>query len=287
MENLYLKHGLVSRTYSKKSIIMASIIGFKSKFSMIMSPFILSARLTTPLAANSAIRMLTNLRKLMRNSPSTTMKVGMKQKNSSDCPQPQALDTTFEARVRDYMATHTERMDRFKNIIFKQREEINGEEGGSDMTKVTPDNAEKPTETEMETPVMEVKKINKVENGAETKSIKTSKSEEAVGAPGIADDVLVEIAEHVYPIDFVILDIMENKNSPFILGTPFLTTAKALIKFDTSTITLRSGKHKEEKIRLYMEREMQFNQWRGKNFKDMHPTLIAIKEGMDDEGEVT
>ncbi|GJS41044.1 zinc finger, CCHC-type containing protein [Tanacetum coccineum] len=40
-------------------------------------------------------------------------------------PQPQALETTFEARVRDYMAAHTERMERFENAIFKQREEIN------------------------------------------------------------------------------------------------------------------------------------------------------------------
>ncbi|GKA45831.1 hypothetical protein Tco_0738627, partial [Tanacetum coccineum] len=40
-------------------------------------------------------------------------------------PQPQALETTFEARVQDYMASHTKRMERFKNAIFKQREEIN------------------------------------------------------------------------------------------------------------------------------------------------------------------
>ncbi|GJS16339.1 hypothetical protein Tco_0410811 [Tanacetum coccineum] len=40
-------------------------------------------------------------------------------------PQPQALGTTFEARVRDYMAAHAERMERFENAIFKQREEIN------------------------------------------------------------------------------------------------------------------------------------------------------------------
>ncbi|GKF49351.1 hypothetical protein Tco_0142602 [Tanacetum coccineum] len=40
-------------------------------------------------------------------------------------PQPQALETSFEARVQDYMATHTERMERFKNEIFKQRKEIN------------------------------------------------------------------------------------------------------------------------------------------------------------------
>ncbi|GKD00805.1 hypothetical protein Tco_1171079 [Tanacetum coccineum] len=36
MENLYLKHGLVSRTYPKKFLIMASTFGFKSKFLMTM-----------------------------------------------------------------------------------------------------------------------------------------------------------------------------------------------------------------------------------------------------------
>ncbi|GKF32264.1 zinc finger, CCHC-type containing protein [Tanacetum coccineum] len=61
---------------------------------------------------------------------------------------------------------------------------------------------------------------------------------------GIIEDVLVEIAEHVYPVDFVILDTRENENRPFILGTPFLTTSKVSIKFDTGIITLRSGKHK-------------------------------------------
>ncbi|GKD43762.1 hypothetical protein Tco_1268407 [Tanacetum coccineum] len=119
MENLYPKHRLVSRTYSKKSLIMTSIVGFKSKFSMIMSPFILSTRLSAPPAANSAIRMPRNLGKLLTTLPSTTMKVG-------PSPQPQALNTTFEARVRDYMATHTKRMERFENTIFKQHEEING-----------------------------------------------------------------------------------------------------------------------------------------------------------------
>ncbi|GJZ50924.1 zinc finger, CCHC-type containing protein [Tanacetum coccineum] len=141
---------------------------------------------------------------------------------------------------------------------------------------------------------------------------------------GIAEDVLVEVAEHVYPVDFVILDIKENEKRPFILGTPFLTTAKASIKFDKGTITLRSGKSKvsfhripdsscatdkgvkndiepiaptmtvnrlvlewEEKIKLHLEREMKFNQWRSKNFKGKRPTLVATKEGMDDEGEVT
>nr|GEV93507.1 reverse transcriptase domain-containing protein [Tanacetum cinerariifolium] len=46
---------------------------------------------------------------------------------------------------------------------------------------------------------------------------------------GLAEDVLVDVAEHVYPVDFVILDIKEDEKRPFILGTPFLTTAKAII----------------------------------------------------------
>ncbi|GJX18113.1 MAK10-like protein [Tanacetum coccineum] len=141
---------------------------------------------------------------------------------------------------------------------------------------------------------------------------------------GIAEDVLVEVAEHVYPVDFVILDIKENEKRPVILGTPFRTTAKATIWFDKGTITLRSGKSKvsfhripdllcmtdkgvkndiepiaptmtvnrlvlewEEKIKLHLEKEMKFNQWRSKKFKGKHPTLIATKEGIDDEGEVT
>ncbi|GJW96126.1 hypothetical protein Tco_0177934 [Tanacetum coccineum] len=142
-------------------------------------------------------------------------------------PQPRALDTTFKARVRDYMATHTKSMERYENTIFKQREEINGrmtemfrllkelitsitpkkvlirdevkfsitknvnyisltkeeEEGGSNWTNGIPENAEKPTEIETKMPVTEVEKINEVENGVGTKSIKTSVSEEAVEAP--------------------------------------------------------------------------------------------------------
>ncbi|GJT00021.1 MAK10-like protein [Tanacetum coccineum] len=113
---------------------------------------------------------------------------------------------------------------------------------------------------------------------------------------GIAEDVLVEVAEHVYSVDFVILDIKEDEKRPFILGTQFLTTAKVVIKFDKGTITLRSGNSKvsfhripeslckgekgikndiepktptmivnrlvlkwEEKIKLHREREMEFD----------------------------
>nr|GEU92238.1 hypothetical protein [Tanacetum cinerariifolium] len=221
-------------------------------------------------------------------------------------PQPQELETTFEARVPDYMAAHTERIEIFENVILKQREEING------------------SITEIMELVKKAETKNGAENEAKNKPIKKPEKEEVVEAPnsrpveyylkhrineklieglvynkmfndsligglknvnalvdqrsdvnvmpystymkliderpgetniilllachsyiyplGIAEDVLVKIAKHVYHMDLVILDIKKDKNRPFILGTPFLTTAKAVIKFDKGTITLRSGK---------------------------------------------
>nr|GEU36052.1 hypothetical protein [Tanacetum cinerariifolium] len=40
-------------------------------------------------------------------------------------PTPSAPGVTFDARVQYYIASHTKRMERFENAIFKQREEIN------------------------------------------------------------------------------------------------------------------------------------------------------------------
>ncbi|GKC17536.1 reverse transcriptase domain-containing protein, partial [Tanacetum coccineum] len=59
---------------------------------------------------------------------------------------------------------------------------------------------------------------------------------------GIAKDILVDVASYVYPMDFAFLDVKEDEKRPFILGTPFMITAKAMIKFDKGTINLRSRK---------------------------------------------
>ncbi|GJZ73454.1 hypothetical protein Tco_0637600 [Tanacetum coccineum] len=65
--NLSLKHGLVSRTYSKNPLNMASIFGSKSKFSTIMYVFILRVKFTTPPAVNFTIRTPKNLWEIIEN----------------------------------------------------------------------------------------------------------------------------------------------------------------------------------------------------------------------------
>ncbi|GJZ55430.1 hypothetical protein Tco_0610623 [Tanacetum coccineum] len=52
-------------------------------------------------------------------------------------------------------------------------------------------------------------------------------------------------------------------------------------------MTLQKPIKWEERIKLHLGREMEFNQWRSKNFKGKHPTLITTKGGMEDEGKVT
>ncbi|GKB35282.1 hypothetical protein Tco_0880224, partial [Tanacetum coccineum] len=101
--------------------------------------------------------------------------------------------TTFEARVRDYMAAHIERMERFENVIFKQREEINDkmaemfgllkelttreEERNNDNDVTTSDDIEKPTITKTRMPV------NESENGIKNEPIRKAKKEEMTEAP--------------------------------------------------------------------------------------------------------
>ncbi|GJT03302.1 hypothetical protein Tco_0824471 [Tanacetum coccineum] len=56
---------------------------------------------------------------------------------------------------------------------------------------------------------------------------------------GIAENVLVGIGKFVFPVDFIILDMLEDVKVPLILGRPFLSTAPAKIDVFKRKIALR------------------------------------------------
>ena len=58
---------------------------------------------------------------------------------------------------------------------------------------------------------------------------------------GIIEDVLVKVDKFIFPVDFVVLDIEEDNNTPLILERPFLATAKTIIDVGTGELTLRVG----------------------------------------------
>ncbi|GJX87779.1 hypothetical protein Tco_0339793 [Tanacetum coccineum] len=62
---------------------------------------------------------------------------------------------------------------------------------------------------------------------------------------GIAENVLVGIGKFTFPVEFIILDMLEDIKVPLILERPFLSTARAKIDVYKRKITLRVG---EEKI---------------------------------------
>nr|GEZ28294.1 MAK10-like protein [Tanacetum cinerariifolium] len=101
-------------------------------------------------------------------------------------PQPQALGTTFKARVRDYIPVHTERIERFDNAIFKQREEINdrmaeiGEEERNDNDDMAADDSINGTYTKMS--IQEGENETEAKNGTKNKPIKRVEREEIAKA---------------------------------------------------------------------------------------------------------
>ncbi|GJV27475.1 zinc finger, CCHC-type containing protein [Tanacetum coccineum] len=111
-------------------------------------------------------------------------------------PHPQALETTFKARVRDYMATHAERMERFRYLqtshpITKNVNSISiiREEEEKDVVnnKAIIESIVEPSKSEEEKPPKKASLMNEVERRAEdepTKSVRenVTKNEEEEAA---------------------------------------------------------------------------------------------------------
>ncbi|KAL0408092.1 UNVERIFIED_CONTAM: Retrovirus-related Pol polyprotein from transposon opus [Sesamum radiatum] len=67
---------------------------------------------------------------------------------------------------------------------------------------------------------------------------------------GIIEDVLVKVGKFVIPVDFVVLDMEEDANTPLILGRPFLATGKALIDVQKGQLTLRINDEERDCVNL-------------------------------------
>ncbi|GJY63640.1 retrovirus-related pol polyprotein from transposon TNT 1-94 [Tanacetum coccineum] len=62
-----------------------------------------------------------------------------------------------------------------------------------------------------------------------------------VSPKGIVENVLVKIHNFIFPVDFIILDIIEDDKVPIILGRPMLATAHAKIDMFRKKISLEVG----------------------------------------------
>ena len=56
---------------------------------------------------------------------------------------------------------------------------------------------------------------------------------------GIIEDVLVKVDKFIFPADFIVIDMEEDKEIPIILGRPFLATGRAMIDVQRGELKLR------------------------------------------------
>ncbi|XP_070050356.1 uncharacterized protein [Nicotiana tomentosiformis] len=70
---------------------------------------------------------------------------------------------------------------------------------------------------------------------------------------GIVEDVLVRVDKFVFPVDFIVVELEENKEVPLILGRLFLATGRAILDKHDRKLMLRVG---EETVTFEMNMEM-------------------------------
>ncbi|GJT62553.1 DNA-directed DNA polymerase [Tanacetum coccineum] len=73
---------------------------------------------------------------------------------------------------------------------------------------------------------------------------------------GIAKNVIVKIDKFIFPVDFVVLDIKEDRTILIILGRPFLATTHAMIDVFNKKISFEVG---NETIMFDIEKLMKFS----------------------------
>nr|GFC11813.1 reverse transcriptase domain-containing protein [Tanacetum cinerariifolium] len=69
---------------------------------------------------------------------------------------------------------------------------------------------------------------------------------------GIARDVFVPVGKFTFPADFVVVDYESDPRVPFILGRPFLRTARALIDVHGEEMILHDG---DERLTLNIKHD--------------------------------
>ncbi|XP_022855432.1 uncharacterized protein LOC111376690 [Olea europaea var. sylvestris] len=71
---------------------------------------------------------------------------------------------------------------------------------------------------------------------------------------GKVEDELVKVGNLIFPVDFIVLDISEDRDIPIILGRPFLATGRTLIDMEKGELILRV-EDKQEIFNIYIQYE--------------------------------
>ena len=74
-----------------------------------------------------------------------------------------------------------------------------------------------------------------------------------VKTEGIIEDVMVKVEKFIFPVDFVVINMGEDKHVPLLLGRPFLAIGTTLIDVKKRKLTLRV---REEEVKFNLNQSL-------------------------------
>ena len=93
---------------------------------------------------------------------------------------------------------------------------------------------------------------------------------------GILEDVLIKVGKFIFPVDFVVIDIEEDKQVPLQLGKPFLATGVALIDVRKEELTLKVGNEDVHFNLNHSLKQLDFEKVECKNVEEVVPISYEL-----------
>lgn len=100
----------------------------------------------------------------------------------------------------------------------------------------------------------------------------------------IVEDVLVRIDYFVFPVDFIVVNMKDNKKILLILGTPFSSTGRAILDVHERQFMLRVGEERvvfkiKEAVEAPREESTMYSDFKADVLKELAEEGIMISVG--------
>ena len=94
---------------------------------------------------------------------------------------------------------------------------------------------------------------------------------------GILEDVLVKVGKFIFPVNFVVIDMEEDKQVSLLLGGPFLAIGATLIDVKKGELTLRVG---TEEVQFNLNQSLKQPNFKGDHCMRVEDVIPDMEEMM-------
>ena len=100
---------------------------------------------------------------------------------------------------------------------------------------------------------------------------------------GIIEDELVKVGKFIFHVDFVVIDMEEDKKVPLLLGKPFLANSATLVYVKKGELTLRVGTKKVHFNRNQSLKQLDFERAQCIRIDNVIPNIQEVNSNFMNE----